>query len=554
MALENPWVGYTIRSYNQIKNSVLTRLGQSNPEVTDHSESNILVIIISIFAGIAEMLGYYIDNMARESFISTCRKYSSAIKLVKLIDYRVKASNPSSVDVLMVFDSATTGAFNIPAGTEVQTGNGISFITEEVIPVPIGSTSISLPVKQITEVNAQNLGTTTGIVDQVINLPLDYADNTAVLDINGDIWVLQKTLGFSTPTDKHFVVEISISKIPYIRFGDGINGAIPPGGQPVLADYYITKGADGNVDPNTINSLVTALVIPGVSSITVSNALSAVAGTDVEDLARIKRSAPLSIRTLDRAVTRQDYKDVTLLTPGVDKAAIYFQCGKFIELFVTPVGGGIAQSTLLNDVFDFVSERKMITTFLEPRPAGETYLDIELLVTARFRMDGVLTETECREKLLEEYSYDKSDINRKIRTSDIIALIDNLGKVDHVELIRLSSIPYARPDGHQVALDAEIHTLSASTAIASWRINYDGTNMRLFKDGIFKQNITIGVQTTTTDNHLSILINAGAYVNGMDWEFKTYPYNKNLEIDDFSVPILRANDLIITVNEQLAVN
>lgn len=554
MALENPWVGYTIRSYNQIKNSVLTRLGQSNPEVTDHSESNILVIIISIFAGIAEMLGYYIDNMARESFISTCRKYSSAIKLVKLIDYRVKASNPSSVDVLMVFDSATTGAFNIPAGTEVQTGNGISFITEEVIPVPIGSTSISLPVKQITEVNAQNLGTTTGIVDQVINLPLDYADNTAVLDINGDIWVLQKTLGFSTPTDKHFVVEISISKIPYIRFGDGINGAIPPGGQPVLADYYITKGADGNVDPNTINSLVTALVIPGVSSITVSNALSAVAGTDVEDLARIKRSAPLSIRTLDRAVTRQDYKDVTLLTPGVDKAAIYFQCGKFIELFVTPVGGGIAQSTLLNDVFDFVSERKMITTFLEPRPAGETYLDIELLVTARFRMDGVLTETECREKLLEEYSYDKSDINRKIRTSDIIALIDNLGKVDHVELIRLSSIPYARPDGHQVALDAEIHTLSASTAIASWRINYDGTNMRLFKDGIFKQNITIGVQTTTTDNHLSILINVGAYVNGMDWEFKTYPYNKNLEIDDFSVPILRANDLIITVNEQLAVN
>lgn len=554
MALENPWVGYTIRSYNQIKNSVLTRLGQSNPEVTDHSESNILVIIISIFAGIAEMLGYYIDNMARESFISTCRKYSSAIKLVKLIDYRVKASNPSSVDVLMVFDSATTGAFNIPAGTEVQTGNGISFITEEVIVVPIGSTSINLPVKQITEVNAQNLGTTTGIVDQVINLPLDYADNTAVLDINGDIWVLQKTLGFSTPTDKHFVVEISISKIPYIRFGDGINGAIPPGGQPVLADYYTTKGADGNVDPNTINSLVTALVIPGVSSITVNNALSAVAGTDVEDLARIKRSAPLSIRTLDRAVTRQDYKDVTLLTPGVDKAAIYFQCGKFIELFVTPVGGGIAQSTLLNDVFDFVSERKMITTFLEPRPAGETYLDIELLVTARFRMDGVLTETECREKLLEEYSYDKSDINRKIRTSDIIALIDNLGKVDHVELIRLSSIPYARPDGHQVALDAEIHTLSASTAIASWRINYDGTNMRLFKDGIFKQNITIGVQTTTTDNHLSILINTGAYVNGMDWEFKTYPYNKNLEIDDFSVPILRANDLIITVNEQLAVN
>ncbi len=77
MALDNPWVGYITRSYQQIKDSLLSRMVTNNPEITDHSESNILVIIIGMFAGIAEMLGYYIDNMAREAFIATARKFTS---------------------------------------------------------------------------------------------------------------------------------------------------------------------------------------------------------------------------------------------------------------------------------------------------------------------------------------------------------------------------------------------------------------------------------------------------------------------------------------------
>ena len=86
MALKNQWVGYISRSYLQIKNSVLQRLSEIVPEVTDHSESNILVIIIGIFSGIAEMLNYYIDNMARESFITTARRYSSVVKHTRLIE------------------------------------------------------------------------------------------------------------------------------------------------------------------------------------------------------------------------------------------------------------------------------------------------------------------------------------------------------------------------------------------------------------------------------------------------------------------------------------
>jgi len=135
MALKNQWVGYLNRSYQQIKSSLLTRLGETVPEVTDHSESNILVVIISMFSGVTEQLNYYIDNMAREAFISTARRFSSLVKLTRLIDYRIKAAVPASVDLLLtlpdplVFVVPGATSFTIPAGTEFTATNGIVFIT-----------------------------------------------------------------------------------------------------------------------------------------------------------------------------------------------------------------------------------------------------------------------------------------------------------------------------------------------------------------------------------------------------------------------------------------
>jgi len=50
MALSNTWVTYLNRSYKSIKSSILTRMKSVVPEITDHSESNIFVIMVSMFA------------------------------------------------------------------------------------------------------------------------------------------------------------------------------------------------------------------------------------------------------------------------------------------------------------------------------------------------------------------------------------------------------------------------------------------------------------------------------------------------------------------------
>lgn len=99
MSTSNPWLTPFQRSYNDIKAKLIQSLNERVPEITDMSEGNIFILTLSIFAGIAEVIHYYIDGMAREAFLPTCRRYSSLYKHAKLVDYHIKSAIPSSVDL-----------------------------------------------------------------------------------------------------------------------------------------------------------------------------------------------------------------------------------------------------------------------------------------------------------------------------------------------------------------------------------------------------------------------------------------------------------------------
>lgn len=561
MKLNNPWVGYLERSHLQIKNSVLQRLGEAVPEITDHSESNILVIIISIFSGIAEMLNYYIDNMAREAFITTARRYSSVVKHTRLIDYRIKATVPASVDIQLSFKDAMGDLINndvvryIPKGTIFKTDNNIEFISVQDTYIPINVKVYPISTQQKTFNNNMLIGVTDGTDDQVFSIGSNYVNDSLYLEVGGEIWELVNTLGRSTPEDKHFIVDISVDKVAYIKFGDNINGKRPGAGLELIGDYYTSQGLLGNVDANTIKNSDFNFTILGsvVSSVGINNNLGAVAGTGYEDIERIRRSAPLHLRTLERAVTKQDYIDITLLAPGVDKATVEYNCGKFIDIYISPNGGGIAQSALLQTTKNYVEERKMITTFINVAPAGESYIVLKISATAKFRRDGIQTKNDIIEALLEKYSYTNSDVNKKTRKSDIIALVDNLEKVDFLNIDYIYLKPYIRPRNHTVELVHVLTVNPGATVMHIWRLQFDGNYMRLLKNNIHIANLVIDESYTDPENNFTITISPNAYVVGNEWIFKTHPFNQNIETDDFSVPVLREEDLNIIVTEQLSI-
>lgn len=582
MALQNTWVTYLNRSYKSIKASITTRMKSVVPEITDHSESNVFIIIINAVAGLFEQLNYYIDQVARESYISTARRYSSLIKLTRLIDYRVKAKIGATVDLRITAVNSTGVPVNLvnnvtlPAGLIITSGNA-PFITERKATILAGTSSVVVSARQRNIINNDNLGLTTPNPNQIFSISSNYQDNTLQLSIAGTTWERVNTFAFSGPLDKHFIVEVDQSKQAWVVFGDGINGEIPANGQNVIATYYNCVGSEGNVESNTLTTFTSTIPTPTtqtpiISTYTVTNELPAVGGLDEEDIEQIRAKAPLSLRTLDRAVTLQDHIDLCKLVPGVGKSAVEFDLStKSIIFYVAPEEGGTASQLLLDDVIDYFSDKKMISTLLVAKASGETKLRISLTVTLKYRRNLAQATTDIKEALQNNYGFNGSDIDKEIRRSDIIALIDNLDKVEYLSLDILTTKPYPRitRGTNQLQENWYVEVQPSSTEIAQWRITVTDPSTSGVDDGLaklyrvgpsgsetFEGNITLnqtdpGVTTmTSTDGTLKLGI-FGTFILYDTWEFKTYPYNQDHVFEDYTIPLYDESELILVVNEQL---
>lgn len=576
MALDNTWVGYLQRSYKSIKASILSRLEVLVPEVTDRSESNILVILIGAFAGLVEQLNYYIDNMARELYLPTARRYSSVVKIARLLDYRVMAKVGATVDLTVTaLDSSddpfmVTSDISIPAGSIAETESGVEFITTENRTIFTGTSSVSIPAKQRTLVSNSNIGTATSAANQAFRLSSDYQHDSLQITINSLTWELRKTLGFSGPQDRHFIVEVNELKEAWVVFGDGVNGAIPPSGNIIYATFYECQGLAGNVAEDTITVWVSGKPTGGgAADFSITNPYAAAGGLNTEGIEDIRKHAPLSIRTLDRAVTLQDYEDIALLVPGVGKASVGYNANKkAIEIYVAPEGGGTASSALLTDVEDFFDNKKIITTAVTASPCGETLLRMTLTVTAKFRRSSLDTATDVLNALLTYFGFNYSDINKAIRKSDIIAVVDNLDKVDYLSLDILTTKPYARilTGIHDINPTWYVNVTSACTSKRRWKLYISSASSRTAR--LYKIDPTTGVETfdrswtypttdpgsaniTSADGSLTLAIWGSSFALGDSWLFTAYPYNEDIELDDNTIPIANGTGLSITVNEQI---
>lgn len=558
MIIDNPWIGYLQRSYKQIKASLLNGLRNLAPEITDLSESNILIIILSMFAGLTEQINYYIDNLAQESYLGTCRKFSSAVKLVQVLDYRVKPSLPASVDLYFTYVDESgspvviTEEGVIPSGTIVRTANGVAFITTASVIVAIGASFGIAPAKQWEQQTDIVIGTSDGTsTGQKFSLPTNYSKGSIEVSINGEDWNLKGTLARSLSTDEDFIEDVDENGIPFIKFGNGINGAIP-GPYDIICNYYTTDGFSGNtVSANTIDLIDTSgLVLPAPSTnLIVTNPLQPAGGYDIETTDDIKNNAPLTIRTLLRAVTRQDYIDLTVQSDGVAKAEVLAVCGKNLQVYISPNGGGIASSELLGDTGDYLETVKTITTKINMNAAGITPVVVKATIVARFRADKVQCKIDCDNALGDAFSFDNEVINGRVAVSDVYALLDNLPRVDTVTLEALYTLPYAFPLTDNFALDWTRQTITGSNTKHTWQLVYTGTNFRIFMDGVFIDTFNIGDLYTDPTNSIQLRINNAMYTTSETWQFTTYPYNQTIQLDDNTIPVITAlQTTFITVN------
>jgi predicted phage baseplate assembly protein len=262
------------------------------------------------------------------------------------------------------------------------------------------------------------------------------ADSTLELRVNELLWHEVPSFFRRGPNERVFVTRTSDDGATTVEFGDGQAGARPPTGvENIVAVYRKGAGAAGNVEANRL-SLLTARP-PGVRGVT--NPLSAKGATDSETRDDIRRNAALTMLTLDRIVSLQDYEDFARAFAGVAKAsATWTWSGQTRGVFVTVAGAGGAELAEQDQTY--------INLLAAMRKAGDPHVSLRVqtyrktyfrlaatvMVDPDARTEDVLAAVE--QKLRTAFSFDARGFGQPAALSEVMAAIQSVAGVRAVDV------------------------------------------------------------------------------------------------------------------------
>lgn len=571
MGITNKWLNPYQRSYQQIKAKLVESLmGLKDPQgqklITDYSEGNILIIILSLFAAIAEVLHYYVDNMARETFLSTARRYDSVVKHGALVDYHARAAIAATVDVILsrsITGNSIGAKLTIPHGTLFTDSSGNSWLSARDVIWYSNVTTCKVPIIQHERYTASalnNMVIPTG--DRVIlnlgTLPNGkyYEQGSMSLQIGGETWVLVDTFAKSKPTDKHFMVSVDEALNPYIMFGDGTFGKKPAAGAKITnVVFYLTNGTQGNVKSNTITS-VPSVISSSITDATVSNAYDAGGGSNYENFTMLKEHIPLSVKTLGVAITKEDFESLAMLVDGVNKAKADYECGRKLTIYISPDGGAVASSELINRVYNLLSQRAPMTTWLKVKSAGKVQIILEMDVTGKKSYKTAEIQTQILTALYNAYSPEQAQIGGSVRVSDIYALIDNLSTVDYLHLTKFYIKPWPTTIYGNKELNLGQFKLNKAKGSMTYYITFNSSTtftVRSVSNGYMATgSVGSSIQIIDKANgfDFSLDIQNNSYQSGYRYSITVSEPNHDYEDPGFNLPVFEnASQLTLTVNE-----
>jgi len=196
-----------------------------------------------------------------------------------------------------------------------QPAYGASPMLRSLTAVTIGGTIDAVNAELV---NAEVIGSSEGVAGQRFQLkrqPVVPTETPFVLEVSSadgwQEWTQVSDFSSSSPEDNHFVFDAVSGEIelgPMVREPGGSlhrYGATPAKGTQLRVRSYATGGGSrGNVARGTLTTLKSS--IPFVA--TVENRRAAAGGVDGEDIENAKTRGPILLRTLGRAVTKEDYE------------------------------------------------------------------------------------------------------------------------------------------------------------------------------------------------------------------------------------------------------
>lgn len=161
--------------------------------------------------------------------------------------------------------------------------------------------------------------------------------STLQIRVNGLEWEESPTLYGLTASDQKYIVRIADDGTPTVTFGDPA-ARLKTGQQNVTAIYRTGIGLVGDVAAGSLSLLQSRP--PGLRGVT--NPLPAGGAADPQSLGDARTNAPLTVLTLDRIVSLDDYQSFAQAFAGVGKAqavAVWSGETQVIQITVAAANG-----------------------------------------------------------------------------------------------------------------------------------------------------------------------------------------------------------------------
>jgi len=487
-------IDYMSRDYDSLLAAMKARIPEKLPEWTDYeSEADFGNVLLQLFAHMGDILSYYQDRIANESFLGTATTRRSIIQHLRLIGYRLKTAVPASTKLTLSVPSSYTGTVTIRQGNAFATKSSpdrpsirFEYTAEHDLTIDFKTVAASggrkycekiIPIEEGRLVKDEIIGTSDGTPNQ----RFDLARSSIILrplgqGISKDIvittktgtlieaWTLQESLAYSREGQKDFSIEIDDLGRATVNFGDGAFGRIPSQGAEIKATYRVGGGIKGNVLKNSIQTIIDAPELAVIGA-RVINPVAATGGADAEEIRHAVMHAPDVFRSLKRAVTAADYVALARDFNGVAKVKARSENWNEVTLIVSPQGGGRVSDVLRANLLAYFEDKRQVTT----RVVIEDATYVEVYISADIKIEPYYDEQTVKENVRKAaaslLAFETVDFGSTVYLSkfyDVIEDVDGVVFVTITEFGRDTANPGSvEQDGVITITDDEIPVIPA---------------------------------------------------------------------------------------------
>jgi hypothetical protein len=218
----------------------------------------------------------------------------------------------------------------------------------------------SVEVSQKETFRDEFIGRSVGLPDMKFKLNYKNLVSPPIINVGDDEFIAVDRLIDYGKDDKVFRFNGITGDL---EFGNGKYGAIPELGLPIVAkEYSVTQGLKGNIPKGNLKVLRES--INYVDSVT--NILSCRGAQNGDSLDDLKKYAPSVLKTMERAVTIEDYQLLAEnFSPFIEKAKCSYKDNQVIIIVMTSdimETNGFININLITELQNYLEERSLITT------------------------------------------------------------------------------------------------------------------------------------------------------------------------------------------------